>query len=257
MRTLDPAGARYTNELDARVSSEGVADGFAFRQLDLDTGILEVSAPHAGDDHLARFLARSGEGVHHATFLVDDAERLIESADDLGVSVKTVRKDTAFGTWLALDVEHTGGLYVHVCEKRAHPAAVFDASDTRASFVIATHAVPRLADVLRVFVDLLGGVVTGTGDDGTARWCDVTYLGGPRLRLAEPATAHIGPVSTWIVGRPGRFHSLVVRCDDPSRVSGARRVGAAAPWTVDDSKADTWMLPPENNHGLGLVLQVR
>jgi hypothetical protein len=257
VRTLDPAASRYAAEIDGALTAEGIDEGFAWRQLSLDAGVLEIIAPHPGNDHLDRFLARSGEGVHHATFIVDSAAAVIESAEDLGIGIKQVRKDTPYGTWLALDVSATGGLYIHVGEKRPHDTARAIDSSKESSLVVATHAVPKMADALRVYVDLLGAVVTGTGDDGTARWCDLTFLSGPRLRIAEPAVPHVGPVSTWIVGRPGRFHSLVIRCDDPSRVGGARRVGAAAPWTVDEMKADTWMLPPEQNHGLGLVLQAR
>jgi hypothetical protein len=108
-------------------------------------------------------------------------------------------------------------------------------TSTAASLDCVVHAVADLADGLKLFRDLLSGVVTDQGDD----WIDLTWPHGGCVRLVT------GPsVAPWLSGRSGRLHHLRFATTDPGGIADAERI----------AESDVWEIEPERNFGTRLRL---
>ena len=98
------------------VESEGVRTSF-FRIGESKIEFLEATRE---DSPIARFIERSGEGIHHIAFDVPDVQSEIIRLQSLGFTlIHTVPKDGADNKRIAfLHPKSTNGVLVELCEER-------------------------------------------------------------------------------------------------------------------------------------------
>jgi methylmalonyl-CoA/ethylmalonyl-CoA epimerase len=86
---LDAAIAHYKNAWGLEVTHrERVEDqGVEEAMLPLGESFLQLLAPTSPDSTVARFLDRSGEGLHHIAYEVDDLERALADLKSNGVAL--------------------------------------------------------------------------------------------------------------------------------------------------------------------------
>jgi methylmalonyl-CoA/ethylmalonyl-CoA epimerase len=86
---LDVAIAHYRNVWGLEVTHrERVEDqGVEEAMLPLGESFLQLLAPTSPDSTVARFLERSGEGLHHIAYEVDDLERELADLKSNGVAL--------------------------------------------------------------------------------------------------------------------------------------------------------------------------
>jgi hypothetical protein len=106
--------------------------------------------------------------------------------------------------------------------------------------------VADLDDGATLFRDLLGGAPLADGEVDGGRHLDLGWPGGGRIRLVAPARDDAGasPWLAWLDGRPGRVHHLAFTVASPADVPDAI-----------PARDGTWVVPPERNLGVRLVLQ--
>ncbi len=267
---------RYAVDLGAEWSSGGPGAGFAPAQLRFGNGArLEVLMPNAveSNDFLARFLARSGPGPHHLTFKVPDLGAALDQVrgagfDPIGIDVRDPEWMEAF-----IHPKLATGVVVQIAEAPvpwSSPPPADYPTERRTSGVgggplspahlrWVTHAVSDLGVATRLFVELLGGDVTGEGSSPGLQWIELGWSGPLRIRLVSPTGSLTeGPVSEWLAGRAGHIHHLLIEVDEPDGVAGAR--------PADDGLADSgltpdggamWEVEPADNFGLRLILSGR
>lgn len=240
------AWPRYGGDLPGKWISGGTANGFANYQLEYANGMrLEVLEPARVEenDFLRRFLDRSGPGPHHLTFKVPDIGAAIAMVEDRGFH--PVGINVTFPWWkeMFLHPKEVPGIVIQIAQSEggdwdSQPPAGFPPARTTEPVVLerVVHAVADLAEGLRVFRDLLGGVEQGAGDSDEGLWVDLAWPGAGRIRLIT------GPP---LDGRMGRLHHLDFVTEAPEEVAGASRI----PGT------DLWEVPPERNHGTRLVMK--
>ena len=112
------------------------------------------------------------------------------------------------------------------------------------------HAVGDLALGQRLFVQLLAGVVVGSGSDEALQsdWVDVAWRGPGRVRLLQPQTA-ASPMHGWLDGRIGRLHHL--RFTGVAESTLERLCAGHSVTALDNSRFE---LGPEHNLGVRLLL---
>ena len=113
--TADGAALAATFEglLGASVVHEELFDGMTVRFLELGGGHVELLEPH-GEGTIARYLDRSGPGIHHVALATDDIGAALDRARDLGVDlVDESPRPGAWGHEVAfLHPDSTGGVLV-------------------------------------------------------------------------------------------------------------------------------------------------
>ena len=243
---------RYAGDLGGRWLSGGLSSGFAPAQLGFREGIrLEVLAPHdvERNDFLRRFLDRNGPGPHHLTFKVADIHAALAAAAAAGYSPVSI--DLTDPDWEEAFIHPKDGPGVLIQIVRAAPGEwrtpppegfPLPPERKRAALVRVAHAVPRMQDGLRLFVQLLRGKETGRGEADDERWVDLEWPGSGGIRLIEPDGPG-SPIGEWIGDRPGRIHHLAFSIAKPEAVPDAR------PCAVE-----SWEVAPEDNLGVRLVL---
>lgn len=88
-------------------------EGLEIRFLQLPDGYLELIEP-TGDGTVARFLDRSGPGLHHLGFVVEDIDAALTTAVDLGITpIDQTARQGAWGHEVAfLHPEDTAGILI-------------------------------------------------------------------------------------------------------------------------------------------------
>jgi len=262
---------RYAVDLGASWSSGGLAVGFAPGQVEFANGArLELLMPNdvEANDFLDRFLARNGPGPHHLTFKVPDlaeAIRQIRRAgyEPIGVDLRDPEWMEAF-----IHPKQATGVVVQLAQALSPwtgpPPEGFPTARRRrrdgsgparpASLRFVTHAVADLEVANPLFVGLLGGALTAEGWAGDHRWTELSWGGPMGLRLVSPTGTAPSPLSRWLGGRSGRVHHLELQVDEPDQVPGAAVVDGP-PLGAEESTGTTWVIPPEANAGMRLVLR--
>ncbi len=254
----------------------GLGRGFAPAQLRFGNGArVEVLMPNDShlNDFLHRFLTASGPGPHHLTFKVPDLTLAVEAARSSGF--EPIGIDRRDPEWLEafLHPHEATGVVVQMAEaygtwsspapddfpvarrQRVDGGGPVSAAELR--WVV--HAVADLGAGLALFGGLLGGQVLNRGHQSDHRWVELTWGGPLGLRLVTPIEgSQDTPLDRWLAGRSGRVHHLAFRADEPGRIPGAEsadheRVGL----DVDAGTNELWVLGPEVNAGLQLVIAAR
>lgn len=246
------AWPRYAGELAGAWVSGGESVGFHAAQVRFANGMkLEVLEPHLVEqnDFLRRFLDASGPGVHHLTFKVADLAVALEAVR--AASIEPVGVDLSDPGWQEafLHPKQARGVVVQLAQSDGswdspRPTSLPEpATDAPATLDHVTHVVASLEDGTALFRDLLGGRPTGEGvvDGGT--YLDLAWPGPGRVRLVAPGEES-SPWATWLDGRAGRVHHLALTVAEPAAISGAV-----------PAKDGSWVVPPERNLGVRLVLR--
>lgn len=99
------------------VESEGVKTSF-FQLGESKIELLEATNP---ESPIARFIERSGEGIHHLAFEVDDIDHEIKRLSELGFQlIHQSPKDGADNKRIAfLHPKSTNGVLVELCQQKA------------------------------------------------------------------------------------------------------------------------------------------
>ncbi len=226
--------------LGGRFVSGGTTPGYGWTRLRFANGFMVDGFNPEGDgdsSFLGKFLARSGVGPHHLTFVVPDLVRAVTVVRDAGI--EALSDHSAPGVREAfLRPADAHGIVVQLIEAGQDPPASLDEPEgfpplsyehPVASLGRVVHAVADLQEALRLFRTTLGGrvVATGSAVDGN-HWVELGWDGPGRLRLLEGRHAEI---AEWIGDRPGRLRHLFFNFDDPEYVPGATKV-ASGRWVV-------------------------
>ncbi len=123
VRSIDEAGRFYRETLGLAVGSredlpdDGVAVAFA----PVGDTRIELLEPLTPDGHIARFLERRGEGIHHIAFAVPDVTRALEDAEAAGyMPIDKVPRPGAHGSRIAfLHPKDTHGVLIELVAPRS------------------------------------------------------------------------------------------------------------------------------------------
>ncbi len=253
-RQID-AWPRYAGDLSGRWVSGGESVGFRAAQVSYANGMnVEVLEPHLVEenDFLRRFLDANGPGPHHLTFKVADIRAALEAAEAAGISPVGVDLRDAQWQEAFLHPKQARGVVVQLAQSEGSwespppPDLPAPAAPVPAILDHVAHVVASLEDGAALFRDLLGGQELGEGPLDGGSFLDLGWAGGGRVRLvaAGPDDGATSPWSTWLDGRPGRVHHLAFTVADPS----------AVPDAIPTSHG-SWVVPPERNLGVRLVLR--
>lgn len=246
------AWPRYAGDLAGSWVSGGASPGFNAAQVRFANGMkVEVLEPHLVEqnDFLRRFLDASGAGVHHLTFKVADIGAALEQARAAGLTPVGVDLRDAGWQEAFLHPKEARGVVVQLAQSEGSwesppPADLPEpAMDAPAALDHVTHVVASLDDGLALFGGLLAGqeIAAGPLDGGT--FVDLAWPGPGRVRLVAP-TGDDSPWRSWLDGRRGRVHHLAFTMTDPAAVAGAV-----------PAKDGSWVIPPERNLGVRIVLR--
>jgi hypothetical protein len=264
---------RYAVDFGAQWSSGGPAPGFAPGQLRFaNDARVEILMPYDVEvnDFLARFMASNGPGPHHLTFKVPDLASALGQLGEAGY--EPIGVDLSHPEWMEAFLHPRQGTGVVVQLAQApgpafssppddYPTGRRQHRDGRgpvppASLRWVAHAVVDLNTATALFVDMLGGHVSDQGGLADLRWMDLTWDGPLGLRLVSPTDpTSPTPLGEWLGGRRGRIHHLKLSAEDPEGLPGASPMPASLPGV--DGKAGPaayWVIPPEENAGLRLVV---
>lgn len=249
------AWPRYIGDLGGAWLSGGDSPGFSAAQVAFANGMkVEVLEPHQVEvnDFLRRFLDQNGAGPHHLTFKVADIQLALGAAEaagftPVGVDLSDERWQEAFlhpkqASGVVVQLAQSGGDWESAPSSDAPPPP----SDGPATLDHVTHVVSDLDAATSLFRDLLGGTALDAGQLDGGRYLDLAWPGPGRIRLIGPAAGDGGSSSWagWLGDRPGRVHHLAFTVVDPSVIDGAEPAGDR-----------TWIVPPERNLGVRLVLR--
>jgi hypothetical protein len=263
---------RYAAELGAEWSSGGLATGFAPGQIEFaNRGRIELLMPNdvATNDFLDRFIANNGPGPHHLTFKVPNLAAALARMDN--TAYDPIGIDFSDPEWMEAFIHprQATGVVVQLAEAPApwsSPAPDDYPTDRRrrrdgsgltapASLHWVTHAVAELASASSLFMDLLGGRVTAEGNRSDHRWMELSWGGPVGLRLVAPTAGPESPLALWLGARSGRIHHLELSAEEPERLVGAVPVESAPPGPDQPTRSTAWVIPPEENVGLRLVVR--
>src|SRR5262249_23761949 len=104
------------------VETEGVRIAF----LGEGEAHLELLEPIDSSGHVARFLEKRGEGIHHVCFEVEDIRAALAELARAGIdTVGDAPRAGAGGSEVAfLHPKHTGGVLIELCRKPAPPGKI-------------------------------------------------------------------------------------------------------------------------------------
>lgn len=227
---------RYVGDLAGQYLGRGVTVGFSSAQARFANGFrLEALEPHQWEqnDFLRRFLDRSGPGPHHLTFKVTDIATALGSVASAGFRPISVNLDDP--QWMEgfLHPKESHGIVVQLAQSALEwePTPITEGmpaprTATPATLDHVAHGVPSVEEASRLFVDLLAGKQTASGEG----WVELAWPGPGRIRLLQ---------------RPGppRLSHLTFTCESPHEVADAR--------AQDDG---TWVVDGADNFGTRLIL---
>lgn len=96
-RDAEDLATRYEAVLDAPVVHEETARGLHFIFLDVGSGYFELIEPTESDNTVARFLDRSGEGMHHVALTVPSIPEALTRAKEGGAEL--IDEEPRPGAW--------------------------------------------------------------------------------------------------------------------------------------------------------------
>jgi len=264
----------YATELGAVWNSGGAVPGYAPGQIRFGNGArAEMLMPNevAENDFLTRFLARSGPGPHHLTFKVPDLEVALAHIREEGI--EPIGINTSQPVWMEAFIhpKQSTGVVVQVAQgadyesagstpdgfptaRRLRPQG--DGPARPASLTRVVHAVADLDVATSLFSRLLGGLIVDEGSTSDARWTTLEWQGPLGMQLVAPVDARpSGPLIEWLGGRPGRIHHLELSVEEPQAIKGVVPAGPFLDGIAGrGSAAGRWVIRPEDNAGLALVL---
>jgi hypothetical protein len=275
---------RYMGELGAAWVSGGLSVGFAPAQIRFaNDAKLEMLMPNdtADNDFLERFIVRSGPGPHHLTFKVPDLRMALEQVDRAGYHPVGINLTDPDWKEAFIHPKEATGIVVQIAQPvnewfapppTESPAPTRLLEDGRpapaASLSRIVHAVHDLGDASRLFVDLLGGRVTGEQRDADGRPClDLAWTGPSAIRLVAPIEDEFGDgtspdghpnLGDWLEGRGGRLHHLELEAEEPNGLSGSYPLSALPAGVVPRAGSgdeEFWEIPANANSGLRLVIR--
>ncbi len=224
--------------------------------------------PHR-NDFLQRFLLHNGPGPHHLTFKVPNLSEAISQARTAGFD--PIGIDRTDPEWMEafLHPKDATGVVVQMAEAptawTSTPPADYPTARRERSYGggpvspanlrRVVHAVNDLAQGASLFVGLLGAEVVDEGERSDHRWMDLQWRGPLSLRLVAPTRDRdSSPLHEWLQGRSGRIHHLELDVEEPDGVKGADP-GTVGSLGLDVDKADPfWLVQPQVNYGLQLML---
>lgn len=249
------AWPRLVGDLAGGWISGGESVGFHAAQVGYANGMkVEVLEPHLVEqnDFLRRFLDASGPGPHHLTFKVADIREALEAVErdgltPVGVDLRDAQWQEAFlhpkqARGVVIQLAQSGGSW----ESPPPPDLPSPTPTTPAVLDHVTHVVADLDDGAALFRDLLGGRQVAEGPLEGGRFVDLAWPSGGCIRLVAPLADDDGtsPWTEWLDGRPGRIHHLAFTVADPASVPDAI-----------PTRDGSWVVPPERNLGVRLVLR--
>lgn len=147
VRSIAEAAPLYVGVLGGRFLSGGDNLGTGLRLVHLQyPGFkLELMESRRGDSLIAPWLERSGPGLHHITFLVDDLPRTVAALDAAGIG--TVGTSAASPNWQEtfIRLDHSSGPLLQVVASARRwdvPEEGFDLDDVLAGRIVWEDFVP-------------------------------------------------------------------------------------------------------------------
>jgi methylmalonyl-CoA/ethylmalonyl-CoA epimerase len=249
------AWPRYAGDLAGAWVSGGDSLGFSSAQVRYGNGMkLEVLEPYQVEvnDFLRRFLDATGPGPHHLTFKVADLDAALDAVAAAGLAPVGVDRSDPSWQEAFLHPKEALGVVVQLAQSggdswESDPPPDLPTPATEAPAVLehVAHAVASLEEGRALFGGLLGGQEVGGGEVDGGRYVDLAWPGPGRVRLIGPDdTGERSPWHLWLEGRSGRLHHLAFRVADPGAVPGAV-----------PARDDSWVVPPERNLGVRIVLR--
>lgn len=134
---------------------------------------IEVIHPNTQDkNHFTNiFIARNGRGVHHLTYRVRDISKVIERASELEIPLTQVAIENQMWREVFIHPKVACGILVQVAEcpvaKWSEPVPEWTglATSERRDLIRIEHLVTDRTATKRIFVDLLGGILTNKFED--------------------------------------------------------------------------------------------
>ena len=243
---------RYSQELGCTwLGGPSLSDEstFYFCQVALSGGPkLEFLQPiaGAGSDFLRRFLDRNGPGPHHLTFKVSDFDGALASVERLGYDVVGIDRSKPDWQEGFLHPKQSHGIVIQLaCQGEDN-----EGWDLNACLPPPQRAVPPMLTLIRHLVadldaalELFGGplAMSVSPTKITAEGRIAFLNSGPwNIELIEPRRPDW---VSWMGPRPGRLLDLHLS------LTGAASVTGAVP-----QPDGTYLVPPADNFGTGLVL---
>ncbi len=94
-------------------------EGFVFHQFTLAGSKMELVAPVvAGEGGVGRYLSKAGEGLHHLSVSVENAQEAIKHFESKGIRVLGTRDDKSSWRHFYLHPQDTFGASIQVFERR-------------------------------------------------------------------------------------------------------------------------------------------
>ena len=89
VRDLEAAIAYYQEAFGAEVHHREIvdSDGVEEALIKVADSYIQLLTPYTDTSPLAKFMARSGEGLHHVGYRVEDCEAVLESVKEKGARV--------------------------------------------------------------------------------------------------------------------------------------------------------------------------
>lgn len=246
------AWPRYAGDLAGTWVAGGGSVGFDSAQVRFANGMkVEVLEPNLVEqnDFLRRFLDANGAGPHHLTFKVRDIRAALEEVDAAGLNPVSVDLRDAGWQEAFLHPKQAMGVVVQLAQsddeswESLPPADLPAPSGAPAVLDHVTHAVSSLEEGAAVFEGLLGGRRDDEGAVEGGCYVDLVWPGPGRVRLVAGDDMS-SPWTGWLDGRSGRIHHLAFTVADPAAVPGAV-----------PARDDTWVVAPERNLGVRLLLR--
>lgn len=172
----------------------GDSPGFWWGELNFAAGpAIELLSPTDPDGFLERFLARSGAGPHHLTFLVPDIEAVLARMQAMGLEPVGVQVSDPHWKEAFLHPKTAHGIVIQVAQQAgsgpmdAPPADLPDPGEPSA-FAMVEHHVADLDGAVALFEQLLDATVARSD----VRTAELTWENGASVRLVRSATEPIG-----------------------------------------------------------------
>ncbi len=114
----DALADRYTTLFDAPVAHEEEFDGMAVVFLDCGDGYFELLEPLEDDGAIARYLERTGAGIHHLALETDDIAAALDRMNEHDIEL--IDEEPRPGAWnhdvAFLHPKSTGGVLIEFVE---------------------------------------------------------------------------------------------------------------------------------------------
>lgn len=197
----------------------GDSPGFWWGQLRYGTGPkIELLTPTGGPDaaFLERFLAARGAGPHHLNFIVPDIGETLARVQAVGID--PVQVSVANPAWKEafLHPRDADGIVVQVAQQAGLPPqlaapAELPVAGPPSAFALVEHHVADLDRAVRLYVEVLDGVVDDRLATRGAAGADLTWESGARLRLIQTATGSVSGLGQLTFARAGGHFSAADR----------------------------------------------